>query len=79
MEFSINKQPCIVYNSFTEMVNDKDIIEGMVVMTLGYDRINDGEGGIYKIITKDQATYKKVPGQAFGRKSPLYAEKISLS
>jgi hypothetical protein len=36
-----------VYNTFTDALNDTGLIENMVVITLGYDEINDGGAGTY--------------------------------
>jgi len=77
MKNEIKKRFCLVYDTFKEMITDPDIISDMVVMTLGHDTVDDGEGAIYRIVSKDSLNVKNIQGESFGYKSSLYALLIS--
>lgn len=76
MELCVNNKVCIVYDTFVDMINDSSIVENTVVMTLGYKDVNDGNGRLYKIITKNEKGLRKLEGRSFGKNSPLFAMEI---
>lgn len=78
MEPEIKKRVCLVYDTFQDMIKDPDIIADMVVMTLGFECVDDGEGGIYKIILKGTNNTRNLNGGSFGPKSQYFAKLISM-
>lgn len=74
MSTHIRKAFCLVYDTFEDMKKDTDIRENMVVMTMGYESIDDDRGGIYKICLKD----KEINGESLGNKS-IYCAKMIQS
>lgn len=70
----IKKRNCLIYDTFKDMIKDKDIMDNMIVMTLGYNTVNDNQGGLYEIVKKDTMGLKRESGESFGMKSPYYAK-----
>ena len=70
------KKICTIYDTFKELLEDNDVYENMIVMTLGYDEINDKKGATYKIITKDEAYSNGITGRPLSKNSPLFAMTI---
>lgn len=73
----IKKRVCITYETLTDMINDPDITDGLIVMTMGKNKVNDGKGSYYKIITKDEKGTAKINGVEFPKGNPYFAMNIN--
>lgn len=77
MNKSVKKSFCVAYDTFLDLKEDKNIRDKMVVMTLGYETINDNRGGVYRIVSKNDIT-KDTKGESLGRDSRYFAEVINV-
>lgn len=74
----INKCCCIIYDTFVDMTKDTDIVDNMIVMTLGHDKVDDNKGSLYKIIRKDDKSLKSINGESLGKNSYYCAVEIKM-
>lgn len=75
MTESVKKGFCIVYDTFLDLKKDTEINLNNIVMTLGYDSVDDNGGAIYRIILKSDVK-KDYKGESLGKESKYFAHCI---
>ena len=75
MTESVKKSFCIVYDTFLDLKKDTEINQNNIVMTLGYDSVDDNGGAVYRIILKSDAK-KDYKGESLGKESKYFAHCI---